>query len=63
MKLIDVDEIPKGMLKEICEELPRVEAIPVKWIIEWSSNHMEYGTLTIEKMLEDWNAEKARKDS
>lgn len=36
---------------------PTVRAIPVDWIIRWAAEHTEYGTFTIEKMLEDWEKE------
>lgn len=38
----------------IVDQQPVVEAIPVNWIIRWNAEHMEFGTVTVEKMLEDW---------
>ncbi|MBQ3321907.1 MAG: hypothetical protein IJH05_03570 [Firmicutes bacterium] len=61
MRLIDADAIPKdSMIRMALRQEPTVEAIPVSWIIQWAAEHMaEYGTLTIERLLEDW--EKFRK--
>ena len=61
MRLIDTDQIPKdSMIRMALRQYPVVEAIPVSWISRWASEHMaEYGTLTIERLLEDW--EKLRK--
>ena len=56
MRLIDADALPKdSMIRMALRQYPVVEAIPVSWISRWASEHMtEYGTLTIEKLLEDW---------
>ncbi len=44
--------------KSYLEALPEADAIPTKWILEWSAAHMEYGTVSIEEMLKDWRKEK-----
>ena len=54
MRLIDIDKIPGAFMIAAVAEAPEVNAIPVSWIIRWAAEHMEYGTLTIEKLLEDW---------
>lgn len=70
MRIIDADKLVKHIeveyqkfdsvydtyevLKDI-KAADTVDAIPVKWIIKWSAEHMtEFGTLTVERMLEDW---------
>lgn len=44
--------------KKHLESLPEADAIPVKWILQWAAYHMEYGTITIEQMIQDWRKEK-----
>lgn len=74
MRLIDADELVYMTLgedtekpfrfvpTEFIEDAPTIDAIPVKWIIEWSAEHMtEFGTHTIERMLEDWKNDKANR--
>lgn len=59
MRLIDADYVKRGnqwkeeVLRAV-RDAPTINAIPVSWIIRWAAEHMEYGTLTIEKLLEDW---------
>lgn len=59
MRLVDGDSIKRknpwkdDVLRAVREE-ETVEAIPISWIIQWAAEHTEYGTLTIEKLLEDW---------
>lgn len=50
METVDVVDVVESIIMS-----PTIDAIPVKWIIEWSAEHMtEFGTLTVERMLEDW---------
>lgn len=81
MKLIDADKLIKSIEREyqkygdvydtyeVLKDInaaDTVNAIPVNWIIKWSAEHMtEFGTLTIERMLEDWrqSVEQSSKDA
>ncbi len=46
------------IFEEAIRDAPTIDAIPVSWISRWASEHMaEYGTLTIERLLEDWEKE------
>lgn len=67
MRLIDADKLKKHyswwkndkqkLFDTIVDQQETIDAIPVKWIIRWSAEHMnEYGTFTIERLIEDWNA-------
>lgn len=67
MRLIDADKLKKHyswwgrdsekkkLFDDIVDQQKTIDAIPVNWIIKWSAEHMtEFGTHTIERMLEDW---------
>lgn len=75
MRLIDADALKKHyawweddrqkLFDEIVDQQKAIDAIPVEWILKWSAEHMEYGTLSVERMLEDWrkSAEQSSKDA
>lgn len=57
METVDVVDVVESIIMS-----PAIDAIPVKWIIKWSAEHMEdYGTITISKMLEDWKNDKTNR--
>ena len=43
------------------ETPPTINAIPVDWLIKWAAEHTEYGTITVEKIIEDWENDKANR--
>lgn len=50
------------LFDDIVDQQKTIDAIPVAWIIKWSAEHMtEFGTHTIERMLEDWKNDKANR--
>ena len=56
------DSEKKKLFDNIVDQQPIVNAIPVDWIIKWGAEHMnELGTLTIERLLEDWEKCSAEK--
>lgn len=59
MKLIDLDSLPKeSMTRMTLRGVAEVDAIPISWILKWSAEHMnEYGTYTVERLIEDWRKE------
>ena len=76
MRIIDADilkkhyawwgDYNKDLFDDIVDQQKTIDAIPVKWIIKWSAEHMtEFGTLTVERMLEDWrkSVEQSSKDA
>ena len=48
------------LFDEIVDQQKAIDAIPVEWILKWSAEYMEYGTLSVERMLEDWKADTER---
>lgn len=44
------------LFDEIVDQQKAIDAIPVDWLLKWAAEHTEYGTITIERLLEDWNA-------
>lgn len=59
MRLIDLDSLPKeSMTRMTLRGVAEVDAIPISWILKWSAEHMnEYGTYTVERLIEDWRKE------
>lgn len=71
-KLINADKLKRHyswweddkqrLFDSIVDQQPIVNAIPVEWINKWGAEHMnELGTLTIERLLEDWEKCSAEK--
>lgn len=55
---------PLNVLTEVREKvraLPTINAIPVDWLIKWAAEHTEYGTITVEKIIEDWENDKTNR--
>lgn len=73
MRLIDADELVYMTLgedtekpfrfvpTEFIEDAPTIDAIPVEWLIKWAAEHTEYGTITVEKIIEDWENDKTNR--
>ena len=59
------DDDRQKLFDDIVDQQKAIDAIPVEWILKWSAEHMEYGTLSVERMLEDWrkSAEQSSKDA
>ena len=66
MRLIDADYVKRGnpwkddVLRAV-REAPTINAIPVDWLIKWAAEHTEYGTITVEKIIEDWENDKTNR--
>lgn len=49
------------LFDEIVDQQKAIDAIPVEWLIKWAAEHTEYGTITVEKIIEDWENDKANR--
>ena len=49
------------LFDEIVDQQKAIDAIPVDWLIQWAAEHTEYGTITVEKIIEDWENDKANR--
>ena len=70
MRLIDADILKnhyawweddkQKLFDDIVDQQKTIDAIPVAWIIKWNAEHMEFGTVTVEKLIEDWRRENVK---
>lgn len=49
------------LFDDIVDQQKTIDAIPVDWLIKWAAEHTEYGTITVEKIIEDWENDKTNR--